>query len=264
MIQVGDAPEVLSRLLRASIATVEGLPGVSIPFSGGLDSSVIAFLAAQRTNVRLLVASVPGGRDLTNAEEGANLLALPLEVVNLTPALVRDLLPFLLRHVGTPSPLIASFELPLLAVLERATTKQLLTGQGADELFGGYARYRRLRPEGLAAALEADVEGVLRKGAPRERALAGSLGKELFLPYLDEAIVAFARALDPREKVEGDVGKVVLRKAALHLGLPPLLAQRPKKAAQYGSGASSILRSLAREAGTSQGEYLGRLLRVQA
>jgi asparagine synthase (glutamine-hydrolysing) len=264
MAEVGDAPEVLARLLRASIATMEGLPGVSIPFSGGLDSSVVAFLAAQRTNVRLLVASVRGGHDLANAEEAANLLALPLEVVDLTPALVRALLPLLLRHVRPPSPLIVSFELPLLAVLERATSKQLVTGQGADELFGGYARYRRLRPDDLAAALEADVEAVLREGAPREKALASSLGKELFLPYLDGAIVAFARALDPREKVQGDVGKVVLRKAALHLGLPPLLARRLKKAAQYGSGAASILRSLAREAGTSQEDYLARFLPAQA
>lgn len=264
MAEVGDAPEELARLLHASVAPVEGLPGVSIPFSGGLDSSVLAFLASQRTRVRLLVASVRGGRDLTNAEEAANLLALPLEIVDLTPALVRGLLPLLLRHVGTPSPLITSFELPLLAVLERATDKHLITGQGADELFGGYARYRRLRANDLAAALEADIEGILREGAPRERALASSLGKELLLPYLDEAIVAFARALDPRDKVRGDVGKVVLRKAAVRLGLPPSLAQRPKKAAQYGSGATFILRSLAREAGTSQGDYLQRFLPERA
>ena len=64
---------------------------------------------------------------------------------------------------------------------------------------------------------------------------------ELSCPYLSENVVEAANSFSEEERI-GDVGKVPLRQAAQKLGLPKEIANRKKKAAQYGSGSQKAIR----------------------
>jgi len=77
---------------------------------------------------------------------------------------------------------------------------RILAGQGADEIFGGYARY--LSSPDLAAELERDFADLGRQGA-RDQAVAALHGTYLSMPYLDIRVVRAAQAIPARERVRG-------------------------------------------------------------
>ncbi|WP_243671210.1 asparagine synthase C-terminal domain-containing protein, partial [Methanoculleus chikugoensis] len=82
---------------------------------------------------------------------------------------------------------------------------RILAGQGgADELFGGYARY--LASPDLAAELERDLADHGRQRA-RDQAVAALHGAYFSMPYLDVRVVRAAQGIPAREKVRGGVRK---------------------------------------------------------
>jgi asparagine synthase (glutamine-hydrolysing) len=79
------------------------------------------------------------------------------------------------------------------------------------------------------------------RGLLRDEA-ACSASCEVRFPYADVGIASFAEGLPLDYKIRGGERKAVLRAAALELGLPRELAEAPKKAAQFSSGAARLLR----------------------
>ncbi|RPI54613.1 MAG: asparagine synthase (glutamine-hydrolyzing) [Acidobacteria bacterium] len=122
--------------------------------SGGLDSSA---LAAMTQNLRSAAAVGHGADPLQTfsvgfAEEEANELPYARTVaraigadhrdVTVTPAEFFDALPHLVWHEDEPIAFPSSVPLYFVARLARHHVKVVLTGEGADELFLGYNRYR--------------------------------------------------------------------------------------------------------------------------
>jgi asparagine synthase (glutamine-hydrolysing) len=228
--------------LREAVAAVAE-PPVAVALSGGLDSSLIAHLAVGQLGkgmshaVRGYVFSVGGDtHDLRAAREAANLMGIRLKEIIVGQEEVEAAAAEMGRAVGITDRFTVSFELPLWFVAREAAEAQVLLGQGADELFGGYARYGKLEGEALREALSKDASA-LDQVVEREEKIAARFGKEFHYPYLDREVVDFAASLPPERKVGPAGRKLVLRKAALRAGLPEPLARKPKKAAQYGSGA---------------------------
>ena len=124
--------------------------------------------------------------------------------------------------------------------------KIAISGQGADELFGGYNRYLKSYEEGnLALEIREDISNMYHANLERDDACAMLNSMELRLPFLDESLVEYAINLPDKNKIsgKGDVlRKNVLRKLAFNEGLDTEIAYRPKKAAQYGTGIDKILR----------------------
>ncbi|MEM2976797.1 MAG: asparagine synthase-related protein [Thermoplasmata archaeon] len=233
--------EALSRAVERGQAGVSG--GV-LAFSGGLDSSLLALLMARQGRApELCTVGLKGARDLAAAERAASLLglegrtvALVVEEGDVLEAVrrLRSLLP-------SATMMELAFTIPLFIVCARTRERVIFTGDGADELFGGYHRYLRMRPGELESALRADLERLIGNGIQRHRAIARSFGRELVTPYLDDEVVELARRIPPSEKVAGGERKLVLREAARLLGLPEELRGAPKRAAQYGSGVMKVL-----------------------
>ena len=128
---------------------------------------------------------------------------------------------------------------------KKRKARMILLGQLADELFGGYMKYAvKAREEGAEAAekmMREDVRGCADRGFLRDEA-ACSASCEVRFPYADARIASFAAGLPLGYKIREGERKAILRAAALELGLPEELASAPKKAAQFSSGASKLLK----------------------
>ena len=221
---------------------------MGILFSGGIDSTIVAVLAAEMGGVRLYTAGVAGAHDLRIAEETAEALGFPWEGIEVSEdQVVRSVVP-LATVIGTEHILPISFEMPAFLVMGLGKEKSYLSGQGADELFGGYMRYLSMPPDRLRDAMRGDLEVLLGGGVSLEKAVAHHYAKEICHPYLDPAVVRFASSLTASDCVKNGMRKAVLVQVASILGLD-FLATRQKKAAQYGSGVMNVLKTAAKERG---------------
>jgi asparagine synthetase B (glutamine-hydrolysing) len=122
----------------------------------------------------------------------------------------------------------------------------LLSGLGADELFGGYTRHAtawaRQGFMGLLDELKLDIERLGKRNLGRDDRVISHWGREARFPYLDEALVKWAvespiwqkcdfqsNVLVEREIPNLEPGKKVLRLLAYELGMHSV-AQEKKRA----------------------------------
>ena len=75
----------------------------------------------------------------------------------------------------------------------------------------------------------------------REQEISKMFGLKLSCPYLSKDVIQASKLYSQEEHI-GVVGKEKLRKAAIGLGLSERIANRKKKAAQYGSGSQKVLK----------------------
>ena len=241
-------------------------PGpVGVLLSGGVDSTVVARLLMDAgADVRGYVAVLdePGlkeAADLEGAQRAADHLGIPLHVERATVGGVEALLPRLVPRVGHDALVGVALALHLgFTAAHRDGVRVVFAGQGPDELFGGYARYRTVQD--LAGACRRDVLDLWRRDTLRDDLVAAGCSIALRTPFLDTEVVRFALSLPDPLLRDGDVNKLVLRQAASILGLPKELALRPKRAAQYGSRLDHAIARLAKLAGVPRDEYLAQFV----
>jgi asparagine synthase (glutamine-hydrolysing) len=224
----------------------------AVALSGGVDSALIARLAG----LPCVTVGVEGSRDLERGRAAAGALGLSWEGVPITPDEVKAALPRVIAAIPEATPMDTAIATGFFFVARWAGERghrRILVGQGADELFAGYARYRTA-PD-IPAMLARDFAS-LRRQALRDQAVARLHGASLSLPFLDLRVVRAARALPPEKLLSGGTGKIPLRELAALL-LPPEIASRPKRAMQYGSGIAGVIRDLARKNGhRTVGEHI--------
>ena len=226
----------------AEILRMSMKDGSAIAFSGGLDSSFLAFVARNAgIYLKGYVVGLDGSHDILWAQHAARLIDLELETIIVGQDEILDAFYRVAELIGTENPVTVSFEMPLYFVGVASEENVIITGQGADELFGGYKRYENMDPETLEFSMEHDLDNLLEKGLPREKNMMASLGKELITPYLEGEFLKRVLIHTPMER-KGSGRKSMLRNMAIHCGLPGELAMKGKKAAQYGSGIMKVLK----------------------
>ncbi|MEM2419934.1 MAG: asparagine synthetase B [Candidatus Bathyarchaeia archaeon] len=263
-----EAIERLQRLLLQSVAErTAGLDRVAVAFSGGLDSSLIAHLAKKvGIDVHLVHVSLEGQRETLHAEEAASLLGLPIHKSLCRAEDVERVLPKVLWCIESTEPVKTSIAIPLFWAAEKAAElgfKVLLTGQGADELFGGYRRYltlyTRFGENAAEKAMLSDISKMYEENFERDFKVCSFHNVELRVPFASYPVVEFALGLPLTMKIVSKdyaLRKFVLRKAAEKFGLPSQIASRPKKAVQYATGVDKALRKLAENQNLSLKQYL--------
>ena len=148
--------------------------------SGGIDSTVLTALVARAAKDRVKTFAVGfherEADELPYARLAADRLGTEHYDVTVTPAAFVSALPRLLWHEDEPIAFPSSVPLHFVARLASDHVKVVLTGEGADELFLGYNRYRvthwnaRLgRPYWMAVprAIRRTVRGAVRALPPR-------------------------------------------------------------------------------------------------
>lgn len=250
--------EELARALDGAVGRVMDDGTVALLFSGGLDSGVLAALARRHGRPMLYTVGVDGCHDLRAAEDAAAALDLPWTPLVMSPDEVIAACREMLSITGIGSPLVLSFELPLQMVASRASERMMMSGQGADEMFGGYSRYLQMGPVELEASMRADLAKVLTDGVPLDRTIAARYGKGIVHPFLDQEVRDVVHGIPASGMIRGGVRKAPLREVALSVGAAAV-AGREKKAAQYGSGFMKVMKAEARRHGQSLGDYVATL-----
>jgi len=271
-----DAAAVaLWRLLGESVCRrVSGVGEVAVAFSGGLDSSVVAFLASKcDVNVNLVHVSLEDRAETVDARKAAEALGLPLQVHLFGEADVEAAAAAVTALIEEDDPVKVSIGIPFYWVAEKAAAagfRVLLAGQGADELFGGYQRYANayltVGEERVRRMMFDDVVRLYESNLERDVKICGFHGVELRLPFATYALAEFAVALPAALKLERKAGalrKLVLRKAAENMGLPVSVTAKPKKAVQYATGVNAALKKLAGKQKLTVGEYVHKLFLKQ-
>ena len=114
--------------------------------SGGVDSSAIVALMQRHTTEQVKTFSLgfSGGQvynELSEARSVANYLGTEHHELHIEHRELVDLLRTLVYHYDEPFGDAAGFPVYLLSRFAREHVKVVLTGDGGDELFGGYRRY---------------------------------------------------------------------------------------------------------------------------
>lgn len=251
------AEQLLQSIQKATKEYVAGR-AVGVLFSGGLDSTIIARIASEYGPVSLYTIGIEGAHDLLMSEKTARELDLPWNPIVLDEkAIIANLIP-LSKLLRDPAPLPLSYEMPLFVVASLSKENVLLSGQGADELFGGYSRYLLMDNDQLAKGMKQDLENLLLRGVDNEHGIASHFRKSIHHPYLHPEVIREAALLPTHQCVDGQSRKVVLREVARLLGLHQV-ADRPKKAAQYGSGVMRVMKAEAKRLGVELRELVPKL-----
>lgn len=115
----------------------------------------------------------------------------------------------------------------------------VVVGTGSDELFMGYSRHRNVcTGDALRAMILQDVSTLWKTNLQRDYCASQWHGVEQFSPFLDRDVARYALARADPEGVGKQEIKHVLRRILGPVDLPPKLA------AQFGSGASRVVRSI--------------------
>lgn len=254
-------------LYEAFAMRIKGVEKLGIAFSGGLDSSLAAKIVSDLGGEALLyTAGLEGAPDVKAAEEVCSTLGYELQTRILTAKDVETYLPKVIYAIEEADVMKVATGLPLYAAAELAHSdgiKVMLSGQGSDELFGGYARYLTILRRGgysqLHENLWTDLAAIYRINLQRDDAVAMANSVELRVPYLDVEVIKTAMSIPPSLKIfdrEDVLKKRVLRQVAKMIGLPAKIVDRPKKAVQYGSGVDKAIKALAKKSNKPVENYL--------
>ena len=224
--------------------------------SGGLDSSLVAACAARFARQRVeeddqaeawwprlhsFAIGLEGSPDLAAAEVAAKALGTVHHGFTYTFEEGLDALPDVIRHVETydVTTIRASTPMYLLARRIKAMgVKMVLSGEGSDEIFGGYLYFHK-----APNAREFHDECVRKLGAlhqfdcARANKAMMAWGVEARVPFLDLEFLDLAMGMDAQAKMagQGRIEKAVLREA-FEGALPPEILWRQKEQFSDGVG----------------------------
>jgi asparagine synthase (glutamine-hydrolysing) len=213
---------------------------VGVILSGGLDSSLtLLHVRESHPDCVAFTIGAPGSDDLRYARRLCADLCVPHEVIEVAPrqvglVQVRDAI--WMSELSEYGDIInAVVSVPLFRRVKDVGIKVVLTGDGSDELFGGYQMYQQAPPDQLAEVFVHKLRNLARTELQRvDRAGLGH-GVEVRVPFLDLSMVELATRLAPGLKYRDGTEKWILREAFADV-LPGYVAQRPKSPMSHSSG----------------------------
>jgi asparagine synthase (glutamine-hydrolysing) len=223
---------------------------VGVFLSGGLDSSLVAaiaarVLAARGERLQTFAVGTVDSPDLAAARIVAEHLDTEHREMTYTAADALEVLPTVVRAIESFDPALVRSAVPnfLLARFTAEHVKVVLTGEGADELFAGYEYLRDFTDPGLLHdELVRTVESLHNLNLQRCDRVTMAHGLEARVPFLDREVIAWALRLPPGFKLAGpgQPEKRLLREA-FDGWLPNALLWRDKAEFGDGSGAADVL-----------------------
>jgi len=235
--------EMYFGLKRKLIESVRRNRGSGLLFSGGLDSAILAGIDTSITPKRCSAAATVSlgsyGEDSRYAKLVAKNLKLKHnhrivdidEAIDSIPAVIKILKSF---DPAIPNDLAVYFG---LESIKEMGIKEIMTGDGADEIFAGYDFMRSMKD------LERYIKRISSTMSFSSNKIGDFLGIKIKQPYIDKEVVDFALDIPLEFKIRKENGKIwgkwILRKA-FEDDLPKEIVWQDKRPLEYGSGMSRL------------------------
>ncbi len=242
--------------------------------SGGLDSSIVSAIAKKYASMRVesndqkeawypqlhsFAIGLEGSPDLQAAQVVADHIGTIHHSVHYTVQEGLDAIRDVIYHLETydMTTVRASTPMYLLArVIKSMGIKMVLSGEGADEIFGGYLYFHKA-PNAKAFHEESvrKLSTLHQYDCLRANKSLAAWGVEGRVPFLDKEFMDIAMRINPKDKMstDGKIEKHILRKAFEDC-LPEEVTWRQKEQFSDGVGYSWIdsLKSLVEEEVTDE------------
>jgi asparagine synthase (glutamine-hydrolysing) len=250
-----DATALLHCLRESTSRIIGSETTVALAYSGGLDSSFLEKLALECAEVVCYTAAAEGSTDLRLARDRA--VTYPSTTV-VSAIGDSDIIPYVLKVgslLNSDDPTKIAYTIPVYRVIEMSEEQLVLAGNGADELFAGYAKYETSKnPEG---DMRNDFQKMLEEASRLQKA-AEERGKRIGLPFASPEMVRLSSTISIHDKIGPEGRKLILRAAAREAGVAAF--DKPKKAAQYSSGVMKAVDRLAKKEHLSAREWTAKVL----
>lgn len=243
--------ELERNIIEATEKRTRNLEKVALLFSAGVDSTLIAVIL-KRLNVdtTLYTVGTQNSQDLKFARKAAGDIGLPLKTWEIDQDIIEDNFNDTINTIEDRNLMKIGVGMTIKLTSQLAAEdnqRVILSGQGADELFCGYNRYKNRfeTPDKLLEELTYDLNNMYHVNLERDDKATMSNSVELRVPFLDRNVIQTACKTPVRYMLhseEDNIRKHILRDVASLLGVPDYIAFRPKKAAQYGTGIDKVIK----------------------
>lgn len=227
--------------------------------SGGLDSSIISAVARRFARRRVedddrseawwprlhsFCIGLEGSPDLASARMVADHIGTVHHQFHFTVQEGIDALSDVIHHLETFDVTTVRAATPMYLMARRIRTlgiKMVLSGEGADEVFGGYLYFHRAPdPRAFHEETVRKIDRLHQFDCLRANKAMAAWGVEARVPFLDKEFLDVAMSMDPAAKMpNGGIEKRILREAFADY-LPPEIAWRQKEQFSDGVGYSWI------------------------
>ena len=214
-----------------------------IALSGGLDSSILAHLRKdQKPQTMTIITKDFLGTDLTFAQIIAKHVGLSLSLIQVNMEEVLDSINETIKILGNFNDIeIRNSIVPYiyLSTLKKKGINSVITGDGADEVFGGYNFLLKKSDN----EIEDELKRIKKIMHFPSKDIARSLDMEVETPFLNEDMIKFSDELPVSKKINSKEGKKfgkwILRETFEEY-LPNNITWREKSPMQDGSGTNNL------------------------
>ena len=265
--QISDREEALKAyggaLTSSILKRTFGKKRVGIVFSGGIDSFLLAYMI-QKLGIPFTcyTAGRKGSSDIEWASTVANQYKFPLKVKTFTLKDIENVIPEIITTIEDHS--LNQVEAATAMYIANRTAQEhgeqmVMTGQGADEIFGGYPWYPKIvDQEGYDSFEKYSWEDTLlgyKETFERENKIAMAHGLEMSVPYTDPEVIRVAFSISPELKIKRGndrIQKRLHREYGVSIGISKEIAFREKEAAQHGANVHGAFEELANMTGVTE------------
>ncbi|MBU4502138.1 MAG: asparagine synthase C-terminal domain-containing protein [Nanoarchaeota archaeon] len=228
----------------------------AILFSGGVDSTLIAFVAKKLGKkftcytTALEEKGLKESEDLVYAEKIAKDLGFELKTIKLNLEEIESYLKETITITGKDDVVtigVGTTFVPACEQIKKDGLKVIFSGLGSEEIFAGYDRHDKAKD--INEECRAGLKNIQKRDLDRDEAIAKYYNLDIKTPFLNKELVDYALDIPGEYKIKDDVKKFILRKAAMEIGLPEEYAMRKKRAAQYGSRIDNAILKLTKKRG---------------
>lgn len=255
-----EKKEIIQKLRHLIEESVEKSIGKSkktgLLFSGGVDSTTLGFVMDSQGTDFICYTSglkqngLKESTDIIESKKIAKRFGWKHVMITADLEMAEKYAKNVIATIGSNNVIKVGVGIPLYMAMEKASKDgmtKMISGLGSEEIFAGYERHKKA--DDINEECKKGLLEMHHRDLTRDYAIAHHFGIELKMPFLYPKLVEFALSIPGNMKIYEEQNKLILREAAIDMGLPKKFAMRKKMGAQYGSRFDRAIQILAKKKG---------------
>lgn len=219
---------------------------IGVIYSGGIDSSIVLHLATKfHKNITAFTIGIEGSEDFEISkkfckERGIKQVIVPFKKSDVSNSSIKKAIEAteLTEYLDIINGVLT---ITLFKEIHKHGLKITLSGDGSDELFGGYDMYDKIDKNNAKALFEYKLNQLHRTELQRVDRAAGQFMIENRVPFLDIEVINIALKMEEHWKIRNKTEKWCVRKA-FEEELPNYILYRKKNPLSHSSGLHEVVR----------------------